>query len=93
MRDGHGKDANDRAKMEQKKRQGWRSGTLGAHTPDHLRVEFDGLALAILAKRHVDDAWAPLVQTRSRAARKAALALSKRRWRPSAQSAMRYMRG
>ena len=44
MRDGHGKDANDRAKMEQKKRQGWRSGTLDARTPDHLRIEFDDSA-------------------------------------------------
>ena len=44
VRDGHGKDANDRAKMEPKKRQGWRSGTLDARTPDHLRVEFDDSA-------------------------------------------------
>ena len=44
MRDGHGKDANDRAKMEPKKRQGWRSGTLAARTPDHLRIEFDDSA-------------------------------------------------
>ena len=44
MRDGHGKDADEWSKMEQKKRQGWRSGTLGARTPDHLRVEFDDSA-------------------------------------------------
>ena len=44
VRDGLGKDANEWFKMEPKKRQGWRSGTLGARTPDHLRVEFDDSA-------------------------------------------------
>ena len=41
MKDGHGLHANDRAKMEQKKRQRCRVEHLAAHTPDQLSVESD----------------------------------------------------
>ena len=45
MKDEHGLDANDQAKMEQKKRGSRRVGDVSAHAPDELSVESDDFAL------------------------------------------------